>query len=346
MRMDHNSSLISIIVPVYNSQYTLKKCVNSLLDQDYSNIEIILVNDGSQDDSLLLCDELKSVDSRITVITQHNSGVSTARNNGVKAAKGEWLCFVDSDDFIEKTFISDFGLDDENGSSTVYLQGYQHNFEEKSDIIYVHEKRGIYNLKKEAEVLFESTNFVFQGTVCSKLYNRKVILDNNIFFNKKMRLNEDNCFFWDYVSRIERVIISDTCGYHYMHAEGINYSKSHKSSKEYLYIMQENKAKLNALYDTFNVRHGTYYSRNYSFFVINTWLHALVAFFNEPGVTEYDYKALMKCSYELKTYTPKGFLLNTLKIVLSVIMIFPFKIEFLCLKLFSRWVYRSHVFSI
>lgn len=341
-----SNQLVSIIVPVYNSQQTLAKCVESLLNQDYTNIEIILVDDGSKDDSLSICKIYETKDHRVKVVTQKNSGVSSARNNGIKNSNGEWICFVDSDDYVDISYISDFGLDDINGSLTLYLQGYQHNYENNKEVVFVHEDCGAYDLKREADVLFETTNFVNQGTVCSKLYNRNVITNNSIEFNKRMRLNEDNCFFWDYVSKIEKVVIKETCGYHYMHAEGINYSKSHKNYKEYIFIMQENKEKLNHLYNTFAVQHNFYYSKNYNQFVVNSWLHGLVAFFLEPTIASSEFEEVLSYSNELKNYSPKGLLLNTLKQLLRFLLLLPSKAKIFSLKLFSRWIYKAKLFSI
>ena len=97
--------LISIIVPVYNVKDYLKKCVDSILKQSYNNIEVILVDDGSTDGSSIICDELKAMDSRVLVIHKENGGLSDARNCGVKEAKGKYVCFVDSDDFVDKDFV-------------------------------------------------------------------------------------------------------------------------------------------------------------------------------------------------------------------------------------------------
>ena len=97
--------LISIIIPVYNVEKYIEKCVDSLISQTYNNIEIILVNDGSTDDSGVICDNLSKKDSRIVVLHQKNAGVSAARNNGLDIMKGEFVTFVDSDDYIDTHFI-------------------------------------------------------------------------------------------------------------------------------------------------------------------------------------------------------------------------------------------------
>lgn len=100
-----NKQLISIIVPVYNAEEYIERCINSLVNQTYQNIEIILINDGSTDRSKDICDSYAKKDKRIKVINQKNCGVSTARNKGMDVAKGEYLCFVDSDDYVSNEFI-------------------------------------------------------------------------------------------------------------------------------------------------------------------------------------------------------------------------------------------------
>lgn len=101
-----NNSLISIIVPVYNVEKYIKRCVKSIMEQTYSNIEIILINDGSTDRSCEICHELEKEDERIRlIIKEKNEGVSSARNAGLKAAKGEYIAFIDSDDYVSKDYI-------------------------------------------------------------------------------------------------------------------------------------------------------------------------------------------------------------------------------------------------
>lgn len=97
--------LISVIVPVYNVKAYLKRCVDSLIHQTYTNIEIILIDDGSTDGSEYLCEECAKKDNRIRVIHQENGGLSAARNTGIDEAKGEWFSFIDSDDYVTKVFL-------------------------------------------------------------------------------------------------------------------------------------------------------------------------------------------------------------------------------------------------
>ena len=98
-------SLVTVIIPVYNNLKTLKKCVNSVLSQTYSNLEIILVDDGSNDSSENLCDKYMEADSRISVFHTANEGVASARNLGIKEAKGKYIAFIDADDHIDPEYI-------------------------------------------------------------------------------------------------------------------------------------------------------------------------------------------------------------------------------------------------
>lgn len=97
--------LISVVIPIYNVEKYLKKCVESILKQTYENIEIILVDDGSLDNCGNICEEFANIDNRIKVIHKKNGGLSDARNHGIKIAKGKYITFVDSDDYVEKTYI-------------------------------------------------------------------------------------------------------------------------------------------------------------------------------------------------------------------------------------------------
>lgn len=104
------SPVVSIIVPVYNAEKTLKRCVNSIINQLYKDWELLLVDDGSTDDSSIICDEYAQQDRRIRVFHKQNGGVSSARNVGLDNAIGEWVTFIDSDDWIEKRMLNIFNI--------------------------------------------------------------------------------------------------------------------------------------------------------------------------------------------------------------------------------------------
>ena len=96
---------ISIIVPMYNAEKWLEKCVNSIIEQSYSNIEILLINDGSTDKTLEICKKIEKIDNRVRVIDKKNEGVSKTRNLGLENATGKYIKFVDSDDWLEKMLV-------------------------------------------------------------------------------------------------------------------------------------------------------------------------------------------------------------------------------------------------
>ena len=105
--MDITENLISIIVPVYNVELYIEDCLKSLINQTYKNIEIIIVIDGSTDESEKICEKYRLLDNRILIIRQVNKGLSEARNTGIKHARGKYVIFVDSDDWLEKSAVFD-----------------------------------------------------------------------------------------------------------------------------------------------------------------------------------------------------------------------------------------------
>ena len=127
------SNLVSVIVPVYNAQDTIKKCISSLINQQYTNIEILLVDDGSTDNSLFICQQLQLKDSRIRIIEKLNGGVSSARNMGIEHAEGVWILFVDSDDWIDDDLIENYDHFLNEYSADVIIGGLK-GYEIKKDI--------------------------------------------------------------------------------------------------------------------------------------------------------------------------------------------------------------------
>ena len=129
MDCNNSNNLISIIVPVYNVEQYLSKCIDSIINQTYKNLEIILIDDGSTDKSGEICDKYKNEDKRIIVIHQLNGGVSAARNTGIGVAKGKYILFIDSDDWIEKDYVS--SLFTYAGDDTIVCCGYKRIFDDK-----------------------------------------------------------------------------------------------------------------------------------------------------------------------------------------------------------------------
>lgn len=175
--MDHK---ISVIVPVYNVEKYLKRCINSILNQTFKNFELILVNDGSTDNSLNICKNYKEKDGRIQLISQTNKGLSAARNTGLKYAKGKYVCFVDSDDFIEKEYLSLLLSNIEKYNSDIAMCEYYLTNEEgrKYSISRLNEPKDIHVLSgKKTFSYFYKENYVPNVVAWNKIYLRS-LFDN------------------------------------------------------------------------------------------------------------------------------------------------------------------------
>lgn len=126
------NDLISVIIPVYNVEKYLKKCVDSVINQKYQNLEIILVDDGSPDNCPAICDEYKKKDKRIKVIHKANGGIASTRNRGLEMATGKYITFIDSDDFYDLDLFSDFCKFIENKEFDIYIFGHKKIYENQN----------------------------------------------------------------------------------------------------------------------------------------------------------------------------------------------------------------------
>lgn len=186
---------ISIIVPVYNNEKYIDKCVESVLCQTYENWELILINDGSTDNSLSMCEKYKK-DCRVKVVSQENSGVSATRNKGIELATGEYVTFIDSDDFVSNDYCSLlFSFMSENVSMVVLgLQKLMSDGKLKK--IRHRLKEGYYSFAELQDKIIDDgtlSGFTLHST-CSVLYRKELLINNSIFFNSEIKYNEDGLF--------------------------------------------------------------------------------------------------------------------------------------------------------
>ena len=214
-----DNPLISIIIPVFNAGGHLKKCLDSVVGQTWRNLEIILIDDGSTDGSGDLCDEYAAKDKRITCLHQVNSGVSKARNEGIKLAKGEYYHFLDSDDYIEEdTYGYLLGLAEVHGSEVINFE-YYITYPDKED---AHRLRGDqYGLFQTAEahrVIHAGEPFVW-----NKLFSRDVIKGKNesdpVFFREDLSRGEDSFFAHQVIERAKTVWFDKRPLYHYVQSK-------------------------------------------------------------------------------------------------------------------------------
>lgn len=208
--------LVSIIVPVYNAAETLLRCVDSISAQTYPNLEIILVDDGSTDDSLMLCHRCAYRDDRVSVLEQSNSGVSAARNNAIEMATGKYIQFVDSDDWI-----------DENMTRLLVERAER----EQADLVISHycrvdgEKISVHGFLETAEcmdritfaqqLMLQPASFYY-GVMWNKLYRRDIITQHRIFCREQLNWCEDFLFNLTYILCADRFCAVRTPLYYYV----------------------------------------------------------------------------------------------------------------------------------
>lgn len=207
--------LISIIVPVYNVENYIDECIHSIINQSYENIEVILVDDGSTDNSGSLCEKFSLIDSRIVTLHKENGGLSDARNYGITHSNGEYIMFVDSDDVIDKDIVKVlYNLTQKDKEIDVSVCGLK-RFNDENSPKFINRDR-YYILDKEDSL----KEFLYQKKIstssCGKLYRRSVI--KNIFFIKNQRF-EDNEFIFKVLLNVDKVIVSESDLYAYRYRQ-------------------------------------------------------------------------------------------------------------------------------
>lgn len=206
------SIAVSIIVPIYNVEEYLPRCIDSILAQTFTDFELILVDDGSPDCCSQICDDYAQKDNRIKVIHKENGGVSSSRNTGIDSAIGKYICFVDSDDWIEKKHIEN--MIKQISDSDCVIEGYTKDTLYDSNPSYLKfENINMYNLND-----INSKEVFWNGYIhssCNKLFKRNIIIDNNIKFEQDIHISEDSLFCIEYLSCCENIVISENVTYHY-----------------------------------------------------------------------------------------------------------------------------------
>lgn len=199
--------MISIIIPIYNVEKYLPKCIDSLINQTYRNIEIILVVDGSPDNCSQICKQYAKMDNRIIVINQDNAGVSAARNAGLNVAQGEFIGFVDPDDWVEPEMYEGMLKAIQEKKSDLAICGYNYYDEQgKVDIKRLYKDNQTEFIKQE-EVMyrfFDMPPTVRHGVV-NKLFRTSIL--NDIRFLEGLHSSEDVFFLCEYVNKINNAVV-------------------------------------------------------------------------------------------------------------------------------------------
>lgn len=200
---------VSIIVPIYNSELHLSRCIDSILAQTYTDFELILINDGSNDKSREICDYYATKDRRIIVVHKENGGTSSARNRGLNVANGEYITFVDSDDTISTDYLSTFtyncdfeiaGLETIGMNKTIYVPM-------STDTLSVD--------TKIADWFVKDSDAMYLTTICCKMFRTNIIQKSFLKFDTSLKRGEDTIFVYNYLSYCNSIKLLSNVVYQY-----------------------------------------------------------------------------------------------------------------------------------
>jgi minor teichoic acid biosynthesis protein ggaB len=206
-----HEELVSVIVPVYNVENYLRECLDSIVAQTYRNIEVILIDDGSKDSSGEICDEYADKDNRVKVIHKENGGVSAARNTGLDVAKGEWISYVDSDDYIEDTMLENLICLAKENDVELAMCSFKdisecENVTQENDIRIFSKDELIYNY------VVRNTDYCITEGIWDRIYKR-VLVDGLRFKND--RINEDILYTMEVFTRAHKAVYTSEKLYNY-----------------------------------------------------------------------------------------------------------------------------------
>lgn len=193
--------MISVIIPAYNAAGTIRRCIQSVLEQTYTEWEMIIVDDGSKDDTLGICQSYD--DSRIRVLHKENGGVSSARNMGLNLAQGDYIAFIDSDDFIETDYLQHLshGL-----GYDIVITGFYYGAVPEASCFK-------FQLSDKQKVSQELSKLINADQLCfpwGRLFKRSILEQYQIRFDEQMRFAEDNVFNWEFLCHAESIYIDST----------------------------------------------------------------------------------------------------------------------------------------
>ena len=272
------SNLISILMPVYNGQEYLEETVLSILNQSYKEFELIIINDGSSDNTKVICDNLEKIDKRIKIIHKENTGVSHTRNIALDNASGEYIAFIDSDDSVYKDYLKILLSSMEKSNGQLSVCGFKERkisangqVEDLSKVFYPKEVIAIEEMK---DLIMDFGNSGLLNPLWNKLYSREIIEKNNIRFKEDVKTGEDFIFNLQYFRKIKNICFSKEELYYYI--------RRNNNSITYQYIdnMYEKGLKIHSLLEDFLKDMNFYNSKNKYILYGNHLMGVFSAFLN------------------------------------------------------------------
>ena len=288
---------LSVIVPVYNSKRHLEKCLYSLLKQSFQDFEIVLIDDGSTDSSLSIAQQILAGRLNCTIITKTNGGVATARNIGLQNAKGEWIAFVDSDDYLDTNYleimVSSIVDCDLLISGIIYENGEANSYRETP----IDTEWRLEDLQKGANA--SCLNYIV--SVCGKLFRKEILDSANLRFDETMTCGEDRDFCIEYLFRIKKVKSIAYVGYHYQTDNPDSLTSSSSPNRLRRSILYWNK-----LYRLLNGTNDAYLAHRLFYFIID-----IVS----AHIQRKDLFGAIRSLYDVHSLINKPFLCHNLKAI-------------------------------
>lgn len=235
--------LVSVIIPVYNIEAYIEKCVKSVMNQTYTNIEIILVDDGSTDASGIICDSLKTLDTRIHVIHKQNGGQTSARKEGIGIAKGEYVTFVDGDDWVDEELVMHLMETREIHGADIVTSGHVREDRGTSSVLWDSLPEKVYQNDEEKQFFY--SHMIFNETVtrvgvCGYLWAKlfRITLVKEVIFglSECIKYAEDTAMVHVCCLQADSIVITHKAYYHYVIRDG---SITHSSNKFFLQELNE-----------------------------------------------------------------------------------------------------------
>ncbi len=221
--MNNEDMLFSVIIPVFNGENYLRQAIESVIYQRYNGWELIVVNDGSTDNSLIIGEEYAERDERITVLTKDNSGVSDARNLGLKQAIGDWVLFLDADDWLEESYLAELNKMICNQNADLYICNHYKAFETERHCIreITVIKADCAEIQRMIEVSLRQSQWHGEEwygdlrSACGKCFNRQLIQEKQLEFISGLKIGEDMVFVLRYLQYISSVCFINKPFYNY-----------------------------------------------------------------------------------------------------------------------------------
>ena len=208
-----NNELISIVVPIYNAEKYLEQCIDSILNQSYKNIEVLLVNDGSIDNSKEIIDKYEKIDNRIKVFHKENKGVSSARNTGIKEAKGNYITFIDADDYIEKDYIEYLYTNIVNSNAEISLTTFPNKV--KNNIVVNKDNKDKKEVITGIKAAIMMLHYKIVISSWNKMFKTSLLKENNILFKENLSYGEGFEFVINSMLNSNKVFIGTKKIYNY-----------------------------------------------------------------------------------------------------------------------------------